>query len=78
MDLPKDPQVSANDYIVEYYHPLIGSSHWLQTPVTYSKTPLSTIKMAPALGENTEESHTELLGYSWDEIVTLKDKNVIL
>ena len=78
LDLPRDPQVVANEYIVDYDHPVIGPSKWLQTPVTYSKTPLSTRKMAPALGENTEESLTELLGYTWDEIVALKDKNVIL
>ena len=68
----------ANEYIVNYNHPVIGSSNWLQTPVTYSKTPLSTKKMAPALGENTEEILIALLGYTWDEIVALKDKNVIL
>ena len=78
LDLPRDPQVVANEYIVDYDHPVIGPSKWLQTPVTYSKTPLSTRKMAPALGENTEETLTELLGYTWDEIVALKDKNVIL
>ena len=78
LDLPNDPQVSANNYIVEYDHPTIGPSNWLQTPVTYSKTPLSTRKMAPALGENTEEILTDLLGYTWDEIVSLKDKKVIL
>ena len=78
LDLPKDPQVVANDYIVEFDHPAIGPSNWLQTPVTYSKTPLSTRKMAPALGENTEETIIGLLGYSWDDIVVLKDKKVIL
>ena len=78
LDLPRDPQVVENEYIVDYDHPVIGPSKWLQTPVTYSKTPLSTRKMAPALGENTEETLTELLGYTWDEIVALKDKNVIL
>jgi len=78
LDLPRDPQVVANQYIVNYDHPVIGPSKWLQTPVTYSKTPLSTRKMAPALGEDTEETLTELLGYTWDEIVALKDKDVIL
>jgi len=78
LDLPTDPQVVANDYIVEYDHPAIGPSNWLQTPVTYSKTPLSTRKMAPVLGENTEETLIGLLGYSWDDIVVLKDKKVIL
>jgi crotonobetainyl-CoA:carnitine CoA-transferase CaiB-like acyl-CoA transferase len=78
LDLPSDPQVVANDYIVQYDHPAIGLSNWLQTPVNYSKTPLSTRKMAPALGENTEETLVDLLGYTWDDIVALKDKNVIL
>ena len=78
LDLPSDHQVVANDYIVQYNHPAIGLSNWLQTPVNYSKTPLSTRKMAPALGENTEETLVDLLGYTWDDIVALKDKNVIL
>ena len=78
LDLPNDPQVKANDYIVQFDHPLIGPSNWLQTPVTYSKTPLSTRKMAPALGENTEDILTNLLGYTWDEVVILKDKKAIL
>jgi crotonobetainyl-CoA:carnitine CoA-transferase CaiB-like acyl-CoA transferase len=78
LDLPSDPQVVANDYIVRFDHPAIGPSNWLQTPVNYSKTPLSTRKMAPTLGENTEETLVDLLGYTWDDIVVLKDKNVIL
>ena len=78
LDLPTDPQVVANDYIVRYDHPAIGPSNWLQTPVNYSKTPLSTRKMAPVLGENTEETLVDLLDYTWDDIVALKDKNVIL
>jgi crotonobetainyl-CoA:carnitine CoA-transferase CaiB-like acyl-CoA transferase len=78
LDLPSDPQVVANDYIVRFDHPAIGPSNWLQTPVNYSKTPLSTRKMAPVLGENTEETLVDLLGYTWDDIVALKDKNVIL
>ncbi|MCH7626490.1 MAG: CoA transferase [Chloroflexi bacterium] len=78
LDLPKDPQVTANSYIVEFDHPVIGPSHWLQTPVTYSKTPLSTRKMAPALGENTEEILIDLLGYTWEDVVAFKDKKAIL
>ena len=42
LDLPNDPQVKANGYIVEHDHPIIGPSNWLQTPITYSRTPLST------------------------------------
>jgi crotonobetainyl-CoA:carnitine CoA-transferase CaiB-like acyl-CoA transferase len=34
--------------------------------------------MAPALGEDTEDILTSLLGYTWEEVVALKDRNVIL
>ena len=78
LDLPNDPQVIANEYVVDFDHPVIGSSKWLQTPVTYSKTPLSTRKMAPAHGEDTEEILINLLGYDWDEILSLKMEGAIL
>ncbi len=78
LDLPTDPQVVANSYVVDFDHPVLGPTKWTQTPVTYSKTPLSTRKMAPAHGENTEEILIDLLGYTWDDLVALKDRGVIL
>ena len=78
LDLPSDPQVVANSYVVDFDHPVLGPTKWTQTPVTYSKTPLSTRKMAPAHGENTEEILIDLLGYTWDDLVALKDRGVIL
>ena len=78
LDLVNDPQVIANNYIVDFDHPVLGPTKWLQTPVTYTKTPLSTRKMAPAHGENTEQVLIELLGYTWGEIETLHDEGVIL
>ena len=78
LDLPSDPQVVANSYVVDFDHPVLGPTKWTQTPVTYSKTPLSTRKMAPAHGENTEDILIDVLGYTWDDLVALKDKGVIL
>ena len=40
--------------------------------------PVSNRKSAPALGANTEEILTEMLGYSWDDAVALKNEGVIL
>ena len=65
LDLVDDPQV-------------VGRTKWLQTPVTYSKTPLSTRKMAPAHGEDTERLLIELLDYTWDDIASLQGDGVIL
>ncbi len=63
---------------MDFYHPVLGPTKWLQTPLTYSETPVATKKMAPELGENTEEILLETLGYSWEDIGTLQAEGVIL
>jgi len=77
-DLPDDPQVVANNYIVDFDQPVLGPSKWLQTPVGYSTTPISSIKSAPGHGENTEEILMDSLGCSWDDIRVLQEEGVIL
>ncbi len=64
--------------VVEFDHPSIGKSMWPLTPLAYSETTVSNRKAAPTLGENTEEILTEMLGYSWDDVVELKNAGVIL
>ena len=78
MDLPNDPQVIANNYLIDFDHHMLGQTKWHQTPLTYSETPLSTRKMAPALGEDTEVVLTEMLDYTWDDITKLQQAGVIL
>ena len=78
LDLPNDPQVVANGYIVDFDHPVLGPTKWPQTPITYSRTPLSTRKMAPALGQDTESVLIDLLDYTWEDIESLHDEGVIL
>lgn len=46
--------------------------------MSYSETPLYTRKMAPALGENTEQILIDLLGYTWDDIAAMRDEGAIL
>ena len=77
-DLPDDPQVIANNYIVDYDHPVLGPSKWIQTPVGYSSTPVAAVKAAPAHGANTEEILIESLGCSWEDISKLQEEGVIL
>ncbi|MCI0437564.1 MAG: CoA transferase [Chloroflexi bacterium] len=78
LDVADDPQAILNSYIVDFDHPVIGPSKWLQTPVTYSKTPVTTRKMAPAHGEDTEDILINMLGYTWDDIASLQEAGVIL
>jgi len=76
-DLPDDPQVRANGYVVDYNHPELGELTLLGMPVRLSATPGDARGHAPELGEHTELLLTEMLGYSWDEVARLREANVI-
>jgi crotonobetainyl-CoA:carnitine CoA-transferase CaiB-like acyl-CoA transferase len=76
-DLPDDPQVRANDYIVDYEHETFGKTQLVGVPIILSKTPGNARGRAPELGENTELLLTELLGYGWDDIARLREEGVL-
>jgi CoA:oxalate CoA-transferase len=76
-DLPEDPQVLANDYVVDYEHPAIGAMKLVGFPVKLSETPAEPRGHAPELGEHTEIVLTEMLGYSWEDVARLKESGVI-
>jgi crotonobetainyl-CoA:carnitine CoA-transferase CaiB-like acyl-CoA transferase len=73
----EDPQPLANDYLVEYEHPMWGKTRMPGFPVAFSKTPWSIDRPSPELGQHTEEVLQEVLGYGWDDISRLKDEGVI-
>ncbi len=75
-DLPEDPQVQANDYVVDFDHPAHGKVKMLGMPVRLSETPGSIRAPAPEFGQHTEEVLLEL-GYDWDRISELREKAVI-
>ena len=77
-DLPDDPQVIQNNYIINFEHPALGPVKYLQTPFQYSETPIETKLPAPELGQHTEEILTETLGYSWDDIANFQDQGTII
>ncbi|MAI79642.1 MAG: carnitine dehydratase [Deltaproteobacteria bacterium] len=76
-DLPQDPQVRENGYIEEVDHPQHGPTEMLGIPVTLSETPGSIRRVAPELGEHTEEVLINVLGWDWDRIGELREKKVI-
>ncbi len=75
-DLPADPQVQANDYIVDFDHPSHGGVKMLGVPVRLSETPGSIRAPAPEFGQHTEEVLLDL-GYDWERISELREKKVI-
>jgi len=75
-DLPNDPQVIANEYIIELDNGLkVGSFPFeiggLSLPVARKGSP-------SVLGQDTEEVLADTCGYSWEDIGKLKDKGIIL
>jgi crotonobetainyl-CoA:carnitine CoA-transferase CaiB-like acyl-CoA transferase len=76
-DLPADPQVRANDYVVDFEHPQHGTVQMLGVPVRLSETPGGVRAPAPEFGQHTEEVLLDVLGYDWDRITELREKEVI-
>ena len=76
-DLPDDPQMIANDYVVPYEHPTWGPTKVVGVPVRFSKTPGDSRAAAPEFGEHTEQILIDMLGYSWEDIGRLKEEEVI-
>lgn len=72
----QDPQVLANEYVVDFDHPVYGLIKMVGVPYQFSETPAEPRHAAPQFGEHTEEVLLEL-GYSWSEISKLKDEGVI-
>jgi crotonobetainyl-CoA:carnitine CoA-transferase CaiB-like acyl-CoA transferase len=77
LDLPKDKQVTLNNYLVPFDHPIIGDWMWYQLPLAFYETPLSTEKTAPSTWENTKETLINRLGYSRNDISSLQDEGII-
>ena len=75
-ELPSDPQVIANEYIQNVDHPVLGRISMPGPAVRFNDTPRTIRSFAPELGQNTEEILQEL-GYSWNDIAVLRDKEVV-
>jgi crotonobetainyl-CoA:carnitine CoA-transferase CaiB-like acyl-CoA transferase len=67
----------ANEYIIDFAHPVLGQVKLLGLPVKFHKTPGMVQNAAPELGQHTEEVLLEIGEYTWEEINELREQGVI-
>ncbi len=75
-EVAADPQVIANDYIIDADHPALGKVKLVNFPIQFSKTPAKPKSSAPECGQHTEEVLLEN-GYTWEQIADLKSQDII-
>jgi CoA:oxalate CoA-transferase len=75
-EVVNDPQVLANNYIIEVDHPLYGTLNTMGFPWDFSQTKASWRRKAPDLGEHTTEVLKEA-GFDPDVIALLRQEGVI-
>jgi crotonobetainyl-CoA:carnitine CoA-transferase CaiB-like acyl-CoA transferase len=75
-ELPDDAQIRHNECIVERAHPSSGTMRHPRPAARFDKTPHQPGRLAPLLGEHTEEILSEL-GYDQAAGQALRDEGVI-
>ena len=76
IEVVNDPQALANEYIISVDDPGRGKTKMVGFPWMFSETPASVRRVAPELGEHSEEILLNL-GYSRDDIAGLRKDGVI-
>lgn len=76
-DLSTDPHLNSRPIFVALDHPEVGKQQHVGIPWQMSKTPLAVERPAPLLGQDTEYVLRDLLGYSVEEIGTMKENQVL-
>ncbi|MFQ5934568.1 MAG: CaiB/BaiF CoA transferase family protein, partial [Dehalococcoidia bacterium] len=71
-----DVQLSSRDYWIALEHPFVGRQTYAGAPFKMSETPWQMTR-APLLGEHNEEIYGGELGCSKEEMVRLREGNVI-
>jgi len=71
------PQAQAREMTLESDHPTAGTVRMTGFPYKLSETPAEVHAPPPLLGEHTEEVLTSLLGYSPEDVASLRIKKAI-
>lgn len=72
-----DPQVQARGLRLDMTHPLAGSVPQVASPIRLSETPVDYRRAPPLLGEHSEAVLQDVLGLSFEKILSLRQSGVI-
>lgn len=75
-DVFSDPHLRERGFFVELDHPVAGPLEFPGFPLRMMGTP-GEIRRAPLLGEHTSQILTEQLGYAKEDVVILRQRNVV-
>ena len=75
-ELAEEPSLRETGTIVEVDHPERGPYLSVGCPIKLSDNDV-VVKRSPLLGEHTDEILSEVLGYSADEIASLKESGAV-
>jgi len=73
----KDPQFNARDAFAEIDHPMAGKITYPGVPFKLPEAPSVPQKPAPMLGQHNGEIYCDYLGYSPDDLVRMRERNII-
>lgn len=76
-DVFNHPQSQARNLKLEIEHPTAGMVGFPGFPYKMSQTPAELLRPPPMLGEHNEEVLMELLGYSKEQVTSLREQEVI-
>ncbi len=76
-DICEDPHIAYRKMLVEIDQPGIGKMKIANSAIRLSETPGEVYAPAPLLGQHSEEVLKEILGYSQEQIDSLKEEKII-
>jgi crotonobetainyl-CoA:carnitine CoA-transferase CaiB-like acyl-CoA transferase len=76
-DLIQDEQLAFRKYWVELEHPVAGKFKYPGAPYKLSATPWRVERTAPLLGEHNVEIYGQMLGYSRQDLVKMRQAGII-
>jgi crotonobetainyl-CoA:carnitine CoA-transferase CaiB-like acyl-CoA transferase len=76
-DFVSDPQSVANGLIAAHQHPTLGTVQVAHRWLRFSQTPIQCRAPAPLLGQHTRQVLLAALGYTGEEIESLRAQQVI-